>query len=195
MLLENKNMWKISLIFKQTSNFNNFFIPYRFYLKKNPQKNVSENKVLKAKGVKLRPTAYNPTCPVWLTHLTNIYYFIYNFIHKCCASRLNHGTKLKELRASSEFREKISIGALVQSRTKLLLNFLGEPWGWSRYITMTVMSSWKWRLTPFSSLFMSLYLISFFLAASWTAALTKRFAIPCRKKLKTAINMFLFNIM
>ncbi|CAL1397447.1 unnamed protein product [Linum trigynum] len=46
---------------------------------------------------------------------------------------------------------------------------------------MTVMSSWKWRLTFLSIFLKSEYLISLFLAASWSAAFTSLFALPCNK--------------
>lgn len=78
---------------------------------------------------------------------------------------------------SSVLCENMSMGDLVQS-TPVPLN-LEDPL-WSRYTTITVISSWKWRLTPFSIFFMSLYLISLLFAASATAALTSRFAIPCK---------------
>lgn len=50
-----------------------------------------------------------------------------------------------------------------------------------RKTTMTVMSSWKWRRTPRSILLRSEYLISRFFAASRSAALISRRAIPCRR--------------
>lgn len=85
----------------------------------------------------------------------------------------------RESSASLALREKTSTGELVMSTRQWSLILLPEvPKGWSRYITTTVISSWKWRLAPFCILFMSSYLISLFLAAACRAALTNRFAIP-----------------
>lgn len=52
----------------------------------------------------------------------------------------------------------------------------------SRYTTITVVSSWKWRRTPRSIFFKSEYLISLFFAASWSAAFTSLLALPWKKE-------------
>ncbi|KAL0907136.1 hypothetical protein M5K25_025680 [Dendrobium thyrsiflorum] len=79
---------------------------------------------------------------------------------------------------TSAIIEKISIGALVQS-TKLLLSFEESEWQLSRYITMTVMSSWKCLLVPRLIFLISSYLISLFFAATLRAAFTNLLAMPC----------------
>jgi len=53
----------------------------------------------------------------------------------------------------------------------------------SRNTTMTVISSWKWRLTPRSIFLRSEYLISLFLAASCIATFTSLRAIPWWKEI------------
>lgn len=61
---------------------------------------------------------------------------------------------------------------------------------WSIKITTTVISSWKNRLTPFSTFLRSSYLISLFLAATFKAALRSLLAIPWhfRKKRRVKKN-------
>ena len=53
---------------------------------------------------------------------------------------------------------------------------------WFKNTTITVMSSWKWRLTFLSIFLRSEYLISLFLAASWRAAFISLFALPWRQR-------------